>query len=493
VKSEVSVLGRVSESAKPIRIAGGAADYISFVEIRNFKAIDWLSFSFPEGDGERAPWKMLLGENGTGKSTVLEALALVLMGSDVHEKKFVKQGRETVWPKDVIRRRRPGEKKSRSYIRVRFARDSKLHELRITKRRFYFADGPPTTSLFVRGYGATRIPGTDEDESERSKRIAIKVANLFDPFVPLVDADHWLRDLRGAETTDPTSNAAWNAAAKAIADLLDRAEALSQQLAGIIDDIDREDMYPDFLVLEAGRILLEGDRLDWLSAGYRSVLAMVCDIMAGNPASVSDMRSVQGIILLDEIGAHLHPAWKMRIVSGLREAFPGMQFIATTHEPLCLRGLRDGECALMTRDLKGDRTVHLNERLPDPKTLRIDQLLTSRYFGLNSTVDPDKEKNFVEYYELLATRRADPEGELGRFTDEKSARLDELEEALREHRIGHTRREQVMYEIIDEWLASQKARKASEPPPKIPEETRRRVLDLWKMSGLKRRLTPRSS
>ena len=48
-------------------------------------------------------------------------------------------------------------------------------------------------------------------------------------------------------------------------------------------------------------------------------------------------------MLLDEIDTHLHPTWKMQIVRGLRQMMPAMQFITPTHEPLCLRGLEEGE------------------------------------------------------------------------------------------------------------------------------------------------------
>ena len=70
------------------------------------------------------------------------------------------------------------------------------------------------------------------------------------------------------------------------------------------------------------------------SDGYLSVLTMVIDILAGLPFSMLDKTNATGIVLLDEIDAHLHPSWKMTIVSDLRSSFPSIKFIATTHEPL---------------------------------------------------------------------------------------------------------------------------------------------------------------
>jgi hypothetical protein len=50
-----------------------------------------------------------------------------------------------------------------------------------------------------------------------------------------------------------------------------------------------------------------------------------------------------GVVLIDEIDAHLHPRWQMQVVTTLRTLFPRMTFVATTHNPLALVGARDGE------------------------------------------------------------------------------------------------------------------------------------------------------
>ena len=81
-----------------------------------------------------------------------------------------------------------------------------------------------------------------------------------------------------------------------------------------------------------------------LSDGYQSAIALAVDILEMFykllKKDYEEVKFVdaEGIVLLDEIGAHLHPRWKMRIVSSFRKALPGVQFIVTTHQPLCLRG-----------------------------------------------------------------------------------------------------------------------------------------------------------
>lgn len=77
-------------------------------------------------------------------------------------------------------------------------------------------------------------------------------------------------------------------------------------------------------------------RIEQLSDGYRTTLAMVMDIAArmaeANP-NRPDPLNTEGVILIDEIDLHLHPGWQQTILPDLIETFPNIQFIATTHSP----------------------------------------------------------------------------------------------------------------------------------------------------------------
>jgi hypothetical protein len=110
------------------------------------------------------------------------------------------------------------------------------------------------------------------------------------------------------------------------------------------------------------------------------------------------LSSAIAIVLIDEIDTHLHPRWAMRIVSALREAFPQVQFVASTHDPLALRGLRNGEVALLRPNDEGEIVV--DQKLPPLEGMQVDQILTSRVFGLDSTVHPETEGLLDEFYHL---------------------------------------------------------------------------------------------
>lgn len=88
------------------------------------------------------------------------------------------------------------------------------------------------------------------------------------------------------------------------------------------------------LELEDGRLL----PFDSLSDGQRSLVVLAADIAWRaaqlNPHFGGDApRRVEGVVLIDEVELHLHPAWQRRVIDDLTRTFPRLQFIITTHSP----------------------------------------------------------------------------------------------------------------------------------------------------------------
>jgi hypothetical protein len=192
-------------------------------------------------------------------------------------------------------------------------------------------------------------------------------------------------------------------------------------------------------------VAYHGERvpLRQLSDGYQSVVATAVDVLDVMTMVWPNLLDAEGIVLLDEIGAHLHPTWKMRIVSSIRRAAPGIQFVTSTHDPLCLRGLGEGEVVVMKRD--ANNRVLAVTGLPSPADFRVDQLLTSSFFGLNSTTDDDTDQDFTTYYTLLAMPKRD---------EPQEKQLRALEAKLKDRRyLGITPRDQLMYGALDRLLA----------------------------------------
>lgn len=84
-----------------------------------------------------------------------------------------------------------------------------------------------------------------------------------------------------------------------------------------------------------------------LSDGVRTTLSLVMEIAFRcyllNPyLGLDAAKQTEGVVLIDEIDLHLHPTWQKKIVADLRRAFPNLQFIVTTHAPLVIGSLKEG-------------------------------------------------------------------------------------------------------------------------------------------------------
>lgn len=106
-----------------------------------------------------------------------------------------------------------------------------------------------------------------------------------------------------------------------------------------------------------GRVIVEyndgtATPFEHLSDGQRTILGLFCDIARRaailNPHLGGDAsQETEGIVLIDELDLHLHPKWQRRIIEDLRNIFPKIQFICTSHSPFLIQSLRSSEELIM--------------------------------------------------------------------------------------------------------------------------------------------------
>ena len=72
-----------------------------------------------------------------------------------------------------------------------------------------------------------------------------------------------------------------------------------------------------------------------------------------------------GVVLIDELDLHLHPKWQRRIVEALRRTFPALQFIASTHSPFIIQGLREGQIINLDDREQPEKPPVYNEPVED--------------------------------------------------------------------------------------------------------------------------------
>ena len=104
--------------------------------------------------------------------------------------------------------------------------------------------------------------------------------------------------------------------------------------------------------------------LNVLSQGTQSIIQWLAHLLIGYAEYYefpSDLAEYPGIVIIDEIDAHLHPSWQRGIIPTLSEYFPNLQIFCSTHSPLMLAGLRAGQVQLLRRNEKGQVSVSRND------------------------------------------------------------------------------------------------------------------------------------
>ncbi|EJT01465.1 AAA family ATPase [Rhizobium sp. CCGE 510] len=431
------LLNELEESLYSVESGTGSPSFfartrvVQSVEIKNFRKIKNLRLDFQSGDSQRAPWTMLLGDNGLGKSSILQAIAMTLCGAKYLEELDLQAT-------NFLRRNT-----SEAHIKVVLSNFAEPLTLRIDARGFHAS--ADQAKVLILGYGATRLLPR-KSAPPRFVATYAKLENLFDPFEPVGDAEAWLNKIPQAKFDD-------------------YARAL-KELFFVLDG-------PEQLIRTNGKIVVrttDGDiPLSQLSDGYQSVIGVTTDIMRVLSHYWDAMEVAEGIVLIDELGAHLHPRWRLRVVSGLRNAFPRVQFIASTHDPLCLRGLENGEVIVLRANAKGETFAILEA--PFPGWMRVEQLLTSELFGLYSTTDPELDAWFNEYINAKRSG-APPSG---------SERLARVSQELKSRSVlGNDRRERLMLETIDEYLAKERDLADGGERSEARKETKVSLARLWR-------------
>lgn len=330
--------------------------YVKRVDITHVRAVRKISWVLPAA-ASRPGWHVVVGDNGSGKTSFLRSIGLALVGPAT-----ALQLRQS-WDQWLTK----GQAKGR--IRVRLERDAHYDKLS-------GKGGPPAGGVyeamialtrkgeevtltgggsamrhvwgkgdgwFAASYGPMRrFTGGDPDVRAMFYKLPRlgRHLSLFDERAALAESLDWLRELRFGQLANPAS-----------------AEAVL--LESIQKFVNRRSFLPFHARLDritATEVrFVDGNQADVevenLSDGYRSVLSLTFELIrqlalsygldavfTGDPPRID----LPGVVLIDEIDAHLHPTWQLRIGTWFRRCFPRMQFIVTSHSPLVCRAADPG-------------------------------------------------------------------------------------------------------------------------------------------------------
>lgn len=381
--------------------------YITEIEIKNFKKIRNLKFQISDKAAEKgeAPWLVFLGENGVGKSSILQAIAMTL-SDPKYFSKFINK-------RSIL-----NNKSESGNVLLKTDDEPGILKISLSKKPEAIISTYKKVPNYVIGFGATRIYKQKNLKSEEQRKF-IRIGNLLDHTIAIINPEDWLLNLPPKIFS--------NAGA-----IIIKALAFGK---GWKIHKKRGKIY-----ITKGSLT---QSLDSLSDGYKSAISLIVNIMAALRKSTSGFDDISGIVLIDEIELHLHPKWKLKFIKSFRAAFPKIQVFATTHDPLCLKGLYDREIVLIKETKRGG--INCISELPSIEGLKAEQILTSEYFGLSSTIDPEDEEEFNRYYFLL--------GKVNLKEDERQE-LEGLQiKVLSKRQIGDSLRDELTMFAADEVIA----------------------------------------
>ncbi len=404
--------GAGRDAVTPSEVRTGERRYVRRVVIDGFRGIDHAVVEFPArgaGGGKGAGSIAVLGENAAGKTCLLQAVAIGAMGPT----NAMEAGVVARWCL------RDGAHQGRIGVQFYDTDDTNVVTFEAGDA---VLGGHRKVPVTVLGYGAYRLPARGR-LGPRRRRVDFRVHTLFEERYSVNGPFGLERHLAGREGASRAE---------------DVARALNEMLTSAATALIERD----------GRLAIEEGgrrrRLTDLSSGFKSILSLGTDVMDVMYETWGSLSSAQALLLIDEIDAHLHPEWRLRVVEALRRAFPLSQFMLTTHDPLVLRGLSQQEVRLLDRSPDGRPTLS-EPRIPSLDGLDVDQMLTSDLFGLRTTLRPEVDRDLTAYYRLLALPTLD---------GAEDAELEEIRARLQPSLpMGGTRRERLLYEIIDRSLA----------------------------------------
>lgn len=148
-------------------------------------------------------------------------------------------------------------------------------------------------------------------------------------------------------------------------------------------------------------------RIEQLSDGYRTTLAMVMDIasrMAEANPDMKDPLQSEGVVLIDEVDLHLHPGWQQTILLDLIRTFPNIQFIVSTHSPQVISSVKPS--ALRVIDWQDEEPILKDVKFSEGAETQ--QMLLD-VLGLQSTRVEELSivKKLNEYKDLVSVNKWD--------------------------------------------------------------------------------------
>jgi predicted ATPase len=425
--------------------------YLEHVHIRHMRHVRDLRLSFTNEDGSPRMFTVLIGKNGTGKTTILQAIAMAVAGglraNQLVNAASVRDAGSEHYNPAIYRKLAVAD--GLRFLGSRllgllynqdlwldFGIDDSFeimydNGINNMLNGMRYESGPVADvkrshdAAFIVGYGIHRTtpPELYSDYPEDAARDRLE--SLF--------STH--KQILGINFIDFFRRTRKDYAGEYERSLMEVFARTSRLLPGVArfeaqGSEPEDERLPERLAVAHRFVMAPNDgpevRLPagWLSQGYQGLVAWIADLIGY--ACLEQKQAVPpaeivGIALIDEIDLYLHPSWQVQLIPILREIFPKVQFIVTTHSPLVISSLKSDEVVVLDFDEAGSVVARPQE--VDPRLKTGSELLQS-FFGVQDTYPAELGRALRKYLYLAN----DPYR-----TDAEDAELDGLRATLRAH------------------------------------------------------------
>lgn len=334
----LDILYRDTKGVKTVETKQQKVTYINSINIRNYFSLKNIELKDLSDKKEI----YLLGENGDGKTILLQAILLALKGNE-------------------------NEGVVNDVIKYNFDTDLRLKATDSAGVLYEFHQNPKKQKKSLKNifaYGVNRF-NTHKEKQDKTGYLT-----LFSNEQYLENPENWLKYIDHREAKELPVAVNLREAKDILSELLDK-------------NIDFE-VSPDKV-----RFFERGTELSFeqLSDGYKSVISWTADLitrLSTNQPEAKSTKDFMGIVLVDEIDMFLHPKWEYTLVKKLRRVFPGIQFLFTSHSPVLLLGAsRDAVFYKLYKE-KGETKISEPWTSNDIIHLMANGLITSPLFDLPS-------------------------------------------------------------------------------------------------------------
>ena len=354
--------------------------YIKRIKLINVRCFRKLDLNILGNSSTPRMRTVMIGKNGTCKSTVLRCIALGLCdrsdADSLLSEPFgliVTEGcKSAEIIIDISEKTRPKETFTLKTI-IERAGGKEVIEKKLGSSMFY--------PIFVGGYGAARA--TDGQDEFRDYRTLDSVYTLFQYQSDLIGPELIMRrleDFLGDDNYNKTMSGIKRALGLSPRDHIRVKKGGGVEIVGPSSG--------------KGPIPLEG----WAD-GYRITFNWILDLYswAMKAEKVTSSGGISGIVLLDEIEQHLHPSMQTTMLNNFSKLFPQIQLITTTHSPLVTLGAKAEEIVVFR---KKQKWVYADEDIPDLSGYSAeDVILDKRLF--NTPIFPVKTESILKQYNSL--------------------------------------------------------------------------------------------